>query len=169
MLGKVVWLGALAAMGGADRFEVEERLHALERREMLRRERRSSVGGEVEYAFRHVLVRDVAYGQIPRAQRADKHRRAAEWIESLSADRENAPDMLAHHYSQALEYARDSGQPTGDLERRTRLALRDAAERAAALNSLTHAQRSTTTRRWSCGPRTIPTGPCWSWTPRTSA
>ena len=97
---------------------------------MLRRERRSSVGGETEYAFRHVLMRDVAYGQIPRAQRADKHRRAAEWIESVSADRENAPNMLAHHYSQALGYARDAGQATGELERRTRLALRDAAERA---------------------------------------
>ena len=140
VLGKVVWLGALAAMGGADRFIVEERLHALERREMLRRERRSSVGGEIEYAFRHVLMRDVAYGQIPRAQRADKHRRAAEWIESLSADRDNAPDMLAHHYSHALDYARDSGQPTAELERRTRLAYRVAAERATALNSLTFAQ-----------------------------
>ena len=139
VLGKVVWLGALRSMSGTDRFEVEERLHGLERREMLRRERRSSVGGEVEYAFRHVLVRDVAYGQIPRAQRADKHRRAAEWIESLSADRENAPDMLAHHYSRALEYARDSGQATDDLERRTRLAFRDAAERAVALNSFASA------------------------------
>ncbi len=141
VLGKVVWSGALAAMGETSRFAVEERLHALERREMLRRERRSSVGGETEYAFRHVLMRDVAYGQIPRAQRADKHRRAAEWIESLSADRESAPDMLAHHYSRALEYARDSGQPTEELEQRTRLAHRDAAERAAALNSITPAQR----------------------------
>ncbi len=141
VLGKVVWLGALVAMGGAGRFEVEERLHALERREMLRRERRSSVGGELEYAFRHVLVRDVAYGQIPRAQRAEKHRRAATWIESLSADRENAPDMVAHHYSQALDYARDSGRDTGDLERLTRIALRDAGERAFALNSIASALR----------------------------
>ncbi len=141
VLGKVVWLGALASMSGTDRFVVEDRLHALERREMLRRERRSSVGGEIEYAFRHVLMRDVAYGQIPRAQRADKHRRAAEWIESMSEDRENAPDMLAHHYSQALDYARDSGQPTDDLARRTRVALRDAAERAAALNSIAPAER----------------------------
>ena len=135
VLGKVVWLGALAAMSGTGRFALEERLHALERREMLRRERRSSVGGDIEYAFRHVLMRDVAYGQIPRAQRADKHRRAAEWIESLSADRENAPDMLAHHYSQALEYARDSGQPTEELERRTRLgaARRGRASRRAQL------------------------------------
>ena len=44
-------------------------LHALERKEFVRRERRSSVAGEDEYAFRHVLVRDVAYGQIPRAAR----------------------------------------------------------------------------------------------------
>jgi tetratricopeptide (TPR) repeat protein len=128
-------------MSGARRFEVEERLHALERREMLRRERRSSVGGELEYAFRHVLVRDVAYGQIPRAQRAEKHRRAATWIESLSADRENAPDMVAHHYSQALDYTRDAGKPTAELERLTRLALRDAAERAFALNSIASALR----------------------------
>jgi class 3 adenylate cyclase/tetratricopeptide (TPR) repeat protein len=136
VLGKVVWAGALAAMSDSDRYAVEDRLHGLERREMLRRERRSSVGGDTEYAFRHVLVRDIAYGQIPRAVRAEKHRRAAEWIESLSADRENAPEMLAHHYMSALEYARDSGQPTDDLERRTRIALRDAADRAGALNSL---------------------------------
>jgi tetratricopeptide (TPR) repeat protein len=141
VLGKVVWLGALAAMGEADRFDVEARLHALERREMLRRERRSSVGGEVEFVFRHVLVRDVAYGQIPRAQRAEKHRRAAEWIESLSADRESAPDMVAHHYAQALDYARDAGHATEELERLTRIAFRDAAERAAALNSLASAER----------------------------
>ena len=139
VLGKIVWAGALGEMSGTGRFEIEERLHALERREMLRRERRSSVGGELEYAFRHVLVRDVAYGQIPRAQRSEKHRRAAAWIEGLSADRENAPDMVAHHYSQALEYARDAGRDTADLERLTRHALRDAAERAYALNSMASA------------------------------
>ena len=141
VVGKVVWLGALAAMSGINRYQVETHLHALERREMLRRERRSTVAGETEYAFRHVLMRDVAYGQIPRAQRADKHRRAAEWIESLSADRGDAPDMLAHHFFQALEYSRDAGQPTGDLELRTRLALREAAQRAHALSSLTAAQQ----------------------------
>jgi class 3 adenylate cyclase/tetratricopeptide (TPR) repeat protein len=141
VLGKVGWLGALAVMSGEPRFAVEERLHGLERREMLRRERRSTVGGETEYAFRHVLMRDVAYGQIPRALRGEKHRRAAEWIESISADRENAPDMIAHHYASALAYARDSGGPTDELERCTRLALRNAAERASALNSMAAALR----------------------------
>ena len=37
-------------------------------REFVRRERRASVAGESEYAFVHLLVRDVAYGQIPRAR-----------------------------------------------------------------------------------------------------
>ncbi len=141
VLGKVVWLGALASMSGVDRYQAEAHLHALERREMLRRERRSSVAADTEYAFRHVLMRDVAYGQIPRIQRADKHRRAAAWIESLSADRGDASDMLAHHYARALEYARDAGQPTEELELRTRLALRDAGDRASALSSLTAPQQ----------------------------
>ena len=65
MLGKVGWLGALAAARRSEPFALEERLHALERREFLRRERRSPVAGERQYAFRHVLVRDVAYGQLP--------------------------------------------------------------------------------------------------------
>src|SRR4051794_4358575 len=141
VLGKVVWLGAVASMSGVDRYQAEAHLHALERREMLRRERRSSVAAGTEDAFRPLLMRDVAYGQIPRIQRADKHQRAAAWIESLSADRADVPDMLAHHYARALEYARDTGQPTEELELRTRLALRDAGDRASALSSLTAAQQ----------------------------
>ena len=52
-------------------------LHALERKDLVNRARRSSVAGSDEYSFRHVLVRDVAYGQIPRATRSEKHRAAA--------------------------------------------------------------------------------------------
>ena len=142
VIGKVVWLGALAAMSGREPF----RGGAAPARARAARDAasRATVVGRRRDRVRVSprAVRDVAYGQIPRAQRAEKHRRAAEWIESLSADRENAPDMLAHHYAQALEYARDAGQPTEELERRTRLALRDAAERATALNSFALGQQS---------------------------
>src|SRR4029079_1065192 len=99
---------------------LEGPLHGLVRKEFVRRERRSSVGGQGEYAFRHVLVRDVAYGQIPRAQRAEKHRRAAEWIESLSERGDDLADLLAHHYVSAVEYGAE-----GLGERATR-ALQDA-------------------------------------------
>ncbi len=86
---------------------VEELLHLLERKQFVRRERRSSVADETQYAFLHILVRDVAYGQIPRVERILRHRRAAEWIESLGRPEDHA-EMLAHHYWSALELARDS-------------------------------------------------------------
>ena len=70
-------------------------------------ERPSSVARENEYRFRHVLVRDVAYGQIPRARRGETHRRTAEWLETLSPDRaDDRAEMLAHHYVAAFELAR---------------------------------------------------------------
>ena len=142
VLGKVGWVGALAALSGSEPLGLEQRLHALERREFLRRERRSAVAGERQYAFRHVLVRDVAYGQLPRAQRADKHRRAAEWWEVLAPDRaEDRAELLAHHYDAALRFAKASGQDTAALAERARLALREAGDRALDLNAFAAAAR----------------------------
>ena len=103
VIGKRFWAGALAALGRAP--ELEADLHALERKEFVRRERASAVDEDREYAFRHLLVRDVAYGQIPRADRAEKHLLAARWIEQLGR-REDHAEMLAHHYLQALELTR---------------------------------------------------------------
>src|SRR5205823_6910750 len=54
-IGKVFWLGALAALGQEPSWQIEERMHALERKEFVRRERRSSVEGDVEFSFLHVL------------------------------------------------------------------------------------------------------------------
>jgi predicted ATPase len=73
VVGKVFWLGAVEAIGGFDRRRTEDLVSALERKEFVQRARPSSVAGEAEYAFRHVLLRDVAYAQIPRAGRAGKH------------------------------------------------------------------------------------------------
>jgi hypothetical protein len=105
---------------------------------------RSSVAGETEWEFGHVLVREVAYGQIPRADRAAKHRAAAKWIESLSPDRsDDRAEMLAHHYRAALDYAKAAGLEVGDIPEAARLALarREAAERAASLGSHRQALR----------------------------
>ena len=87
VLGRVGWVGALTAVSDRDRADVEACLERLHDKEFLYRAGRSSMAGEREYGFRHVLVRDVAYGQIPRAERASKHRRAAAWLESLGPDR----------------------------------------------------------------------------------
>jgi predicted ATPase/class 3 adenylate cyclase len=140
VVGRVFWLGAVAAIGSRDRWQTEELLHALERKEFVRRERRSSVGGDTEYAFRHLLVRDVAYGQIPRGERADKHRRAAEWIGSLGRPEDHA-ETLAHHWQTALALAEAAGLDTAALGESARHALRDAGDRAAALYAVDTAER----------------------------
>jgi tetratricopeptide (TPR) repeat protein len=87
-----------------------------------------------------VLVRDVAYGQITRAARAEKHRLAAVWIESLGRAEDHA-EMLAHHYLSALELARAVGTSTAELGERARIALREAGDRALALNAFSAAER----------------------------
>jgi class 3 adenylate cyclase len=135
VIGKVFWPGAVAALGGGPGGgELEGQLHGLERRQFVRRDRRSSMAGETQYAFVHVLVRDVAYGQIPRAARAARHAAAAGWIESLGPAEDHA-EMLAHHYQAALELARAAGQDTAGLAPRARAALQQAGDRAVALNA----------------------------------
>jgi class 3 adenylate cyclase len=140
VIGKVFWAGALAQMDGRDRSAVEQSLHALARKEFVRRQRRPSVEGESEYAFLHLLVRDVAYGQIPKAARSDRHRAVAEWMAALGRAEDHS-EVLAHHYLQALEYAQSAGRADPALEERARDALRGAGDRALALNAFAAAAR----------------------------
>jgi class 3 adenylate cyclase/tetratricopeptide (TPR) repeat protein len=135
VVGKVFWLGGVAALGGLDRGWAEELLHGLERKQFVRRARRSSLAAETEYVFGHVLVRDVAYGQIPRAGRAETHVRAAEWLTSVIGDRGDHVEMLAGHYVRALELMRAAGAETSGLESNARTALHAAGDRALALNA----------------------------------
>ncbi|HEU0247629.1 MAG TPA: AAA family ATPase [Gaiellaceae bacterium] len=142
VLGKVFWTDGLASLSGLEPHKLDERLVALERKEFIHRERRSAVAGMAQYAFRHVLVRDVAYGQMPRAARADGHRRAARWIESLSSDRaEDRSEMLAYHYLAALDYLRAAGVDGAELVAPAAEALREAGDRAFALNAFAAASR----------------------------
>jgi class 3 adenylate cyclase/tetratricopeptide (TPR) repeat protein len=130
VVGKVFWASSI----GRDPDAATAFLHSLERKGFVRRQRRSSLEGESEFAFAHALVRDVSYGQIPRADRAQRHRAVAEWIGSIGREADHA-EMLAYHWSSALELVRASGGDDDDIARRTRLALRAAGDRALALNS----------------------------------
>ncbi len=129
VIGKLFWPGGL---DGPD----ERVLHALERKEFVRRDRRSSIAGETQYAFLHALVRDVAYGQIPRTARVEKHRRVAVWIASLAGDRaEDHAEMLAHHYREALRLSEAAAIDTAALREPGRKAFADAAQRAYLLGA----------------------------------
>jgi class 3 adenylate cyclase len=133
--GKVFWVGGVATATGADAARTEPLLRALERKDFVRRERRSAVAGDTQYSFQHVLLRDVAYAQIPRRARAEKHRRAAEWIERLGRPEDHG-ELLTHHYQQALELGRAAGDEDDPiLVQHARDALRAAGERALALSA----------------------------------
>ena len=136
VIGNVFWPGALAALGGSiRRGEQAEYLHGLERKQFLRRDRASSLAAESQYAFTHVLVREAAYGQLSRAERAVKHVRAAGWLESLGRAQDHA-EMIAYHYTSALDLARAVSQDTTVLAPRARAALQAAGDRAFALHAL---------------------------------
>jgi tetratricopeptide (TPR) repeat protein len=104
--------------------------------------------GEAEYAFWHVLARDVAYGSLPRASRAARHVAAAQWIEAKAGDRlEDRADVLAHHYGTALELALAAGltAEAADLEGNAFRFLSLAGERALSLDTaaaLAHLERA---------------------------
>ena len=87
--------------------------------------------------FWHLLVRDVCYTQIPRSSRAARHRAAAAWIERQAGERvDDLSDVLAYHYTQALELARAAGeeQDIPEMEAAARSYLALAGERALPID-----------------------------------
>jgi class 3 adenylate cyclase len=141
VIGKTFWLGPLQATSEQS---LEDLLHALQRKEFVRRERRSSVEGDTEYAFLHVLIRDVAYAQIPRAVRARHHLEVARWIEALGRPEDTA-EMLAHHYLAALEYERAAVTDEPAVLARALHALGEAGARALSLSAYEACERFTDT------------------------
>ncbi|MBV9096354.1 MAG: AAA family ATPase, partial [Streptosporangiaceae bacterium] len=136
VVGKVFWAGAVAAMGDRDEDQVRAVLAELARTELVRPARRSSMAGQAEYAFTHALIREVCYGQIPRADRARRHQRAAAWIEAMAGDRAaDHAEILASHYTTALGLARAAKDPlAGELAACAVRYLMLAGDRAVGIN-----------------------------------
>jgi class 3 adenylate cyclase/tetratricopeptide (TPR) repeat protein len=138
VVGKVFWAEGVAAVSGLDEQAVLAALVDLAHRDLIRPARESSLEGKREFAFTHLLVRDVGYGQIPRAERAEKHRLAAEWIESAVGERvADHAELLAYHYCEALDLAKAAGASAEAMEPLRASAVRmlmGAARRARNLD-----------------------------------
>jgi class 3 adenylate cyclase len=102
--GKTFWRGALERMRPAE--DLAEVLGALERRDLIRRETTSSIEGDQQFTFTHVLIRDVAYDLLPRRHRQERHRQYAEFLEAATAEIGEAGAALARHWRDAGEDAR---------------------------------------------------------------
>ena len=137
VVGRIFWSGAVAAVGERDRSVTRRELNELVHREFIRPIRVSSIDGEDEFAFWHALVRDVAYQQIPRSPRADKHVAAARWVEQRAGERvADHAEILVHHYGEALGLARSAGDARPDIESGLTRNLVLAGDRAWQLDTL---------------------------------
>ncbi|HSL26571.1 MAG TPA: AAA family ATPase, partial [Acidimicrobiia bacterium] len=117
VIGRVFWAGALSFVEDLDMVEVQRRLRRLVSRELIRPVRRSSMQGQDEYSFAHVLARDGAYSRLTKHDRARLHEATARWLEAVSGERAtDVAELLAHHLATAWELA-----PTPDPERRRRV------------------------------------------------
>jgi class 3 adenylate cyclase/tetratricopeptide (TPR) repeat protein len=125
VMGKSFWRGALGAIG--DDRNLDARLDSLEARDLIRREPMSRVGGDHEFAFKHILIREVAYGTLPRAARRERHAAIAKYLEQQVSD---APDLawfLAHHWREAGEHAKAVEYLVVAAERAQRAFAKDEA------------------------------------------
>ena len=119
VVGKVFWVDALRTTGAEER-ELERLLDELERRDLVRREPVSIIEGHRQYAFTHVLIRDVAYDLLPRADRARRHAAAAEFFETSTGASGEAIAALARHWREAGDHERAVGQLVRSAEQAER-------------------------------------------------
>ena len=94
--------------------DMTPRLAGLVRRDLLRPDR-PMLPREDAYRFRHLLIRDAAYEALPKAVRADLHRRFAVWIEEHGESLVELDEILGYHLEQAARYLEELGRPDPEL------------------------------------------------------
>ena len=115
VIGRTFWSGPVY-----DLLEgLEPDLRVLEERDFIRRRPGSSLVGELEFAIKHALTREVAYESLPSSKRVRLHARFAAWLEQTGQGRDEDASLLAHHYAEAVrpEIA-DLAWPDGGREAR---------------------------------------------------
>ena len=132
VLGQSFSLAGLAAVAGMAPDLLEPRLRSLVRRELLVQHLDPRSAERGQYGFVQALIREVAYNTLARRDRKIRHVAAARFFESLGTD--ELAGALASHYLAAQANAVEPAEAAA-LAVQARIALRGAAERAAALGS----------------------------------
>lgn len=116
--GKVFHQGAVAELApDALRETVPLHLRSLARKELVRPDRATFPGDEA-FRFRHLLIRDAAYGAMSKENRADLHARFASWLTRVAGDHVTEyEEILGYHYEQAHRYRVELGAPDDEARR----------------------------------------------------
>ena len=67
VVGRTFWRGVVEILGEVS--DVDSALAQLEARDLVRRDSSSQLAGDVQFTFKHMLIREVAYATVPRAVR----------------------------------------------------------------------------------------------------
>jgi len=98
VIGRTFWPSAVSSLAGLEPDETSTVLESLIAKELILRRPASTIAGEDEFAFRHILTRDVAYNLLPRTHRQPAHAQIVRWLEGRLAGRiEEVIEVLAEH------------------------------------------------------------------------
>ncbi|MET7402794.1 adenylate/guanylate cyclase domain-containing protein [Dactylosporangium sp. NPDC005572] len=137
VVGMNFWPGAVGAAMSRPQDGIERSLRRLEQRDLIHEQAASTMAGQTEYRFGHVLVRDVCYQRLPRTERVARHELTAEWLDGVATDRDtDLAEVVANHRYTAYEIARSLGLDAARYSVPAREALHRAARRTYALHAL---------------------------------
>src|SRR5215210_8068228 len=136
VVGQTFWEGALAATASEEGLDLGRTLANLEEKDLLVPSAVSRLAGEQEYAFKHVLIRDVAYSMLPKSVRCRKHVEVAEFIRERAGDRSDGViGLVAEHFARAAALGYEAGLDSDSLSELQAQALEAAGDAAAVLYS----------------------------------
>ena len=102
VVGQTFWQGALAGAANEEGADLADALGALQEKELIVTSAGSRLAGEHEYAFKHALIRDVAYSTLPKSVRVRKH---AEVGRLHRGPRRRAPSTRSWGWSRGTTHA----------------------------------------------------------------
>ncbi len=139
VVGQTFWEGALATTATEEGLDLGQTLSALEQKDLLVPTQGSRLAGEREYAFKHVLIRDVAYSMLPKSVRCRKHVEVAEFIRERAGERSDGViGLIAEHFARAAALGSEASldrDALSELQSRALDSLEAAGDAAAALYS----------------------------------
>jgi class 3 adenylate cyclase/tetratricopeptide (TPR) repeat protein len=126
--GELFHRGTVQALA-PEETEVTPRLAALVRRDLVSPDT-PILPREDAYRFRHLLIRDTAYDALPKATRADLHRRFADWLQEHGGSLVELDEILGYHLEQAAGYLEELGRPDPEVSLAAGARLAVAGRRA---------------------------------------
>jgi class 3 adenylate cyclase/tetratricopeptide (TPR) repeat protein len=106
VVGRAFWEDLLEPVAREEGDDLHAALAALREKDIVVAGAGGRLAGQPELAFKHVLIRDVAYGMLPKSVRARKHFEVGGFIEQRAGDRsDEVVALLAEHYGRAAALA----------------------------------------------------------------